>query len=258
MDGANMNAQVGLCSPGAIGAGVCHINLHKTFCIPHGGGGPGIGPIGVAKQLAPFLPDHPVIPVDNPDQAPDMVGKGSVSAAPYGSSAILPISYMYSKMMGSQGLKEATEQAILSTNYMASRLDGAFNILFRGSQGRSANEFILDLRPFKASCGICETDVAKRLLQFISYLCPPTRKTSATPRPLYYGGPKSPALRLEVHATWNKARATTLHLPHHSALTPMFMPVGTQASIKGLAPFQLTDPSVNAQVILANTYHLTL
>lgn len=166
MDGANMNAQVGLCSPGEIGADVCHLNLHKTFCIPHGGGGPGMGPIGVAKQLAPFLPDHPVISPPNPDLAPDMKGKGSVSAAPFGSSAILPISYMYIKMMGADGLREATEQAILNANYMAKRLEESYTILYRGAQGRCAHEFILDMRPFKSSCGISETDVAKRLQDY--------------------------------------------------------------------------------------------
>lgn len=167
MDGANMNAQVGLCSPGEIGADVCHLNLHKTFCIPHGGGGPGMGPIGVAKQLAPFLPDHPVISPPNPDKVDSKgIYTGCVSAAPYGSSAILPISYMYIKMMGSEGLREATEQAILNANYMAQRLEGEYNILYRGSKGRCAHEFILDLRPFKASCGISETDVAKRLQDY--------------------------------------------------------------------------------------------
>lgn len=167
MDGANMNAQVGLCSPGEIGADVCHLNLHKTFCIPHGGGGPGMGPIGVAKQLTPFLPNHPVIDPPNPDKkdAKGIVTR-CVAGAPFGSSAILPISYMYIKMMGSDGLKEATEQAILNANYMAKRLEGSYNILFRGSQGRCAHEFILDIRPFKSGCGISETDVAKRLQDY--------------------------------------------------------------------------------------------
>lgn len=167
MDGANMNAQVGLCSPGEIGADVCHLNLHKTFCIPHGGGGPGMGPIGVAKQLAPFLPDHPVISPPNPDKVDNKgIETGCVSAAPFGSSAILPISYMYIKMMGSEGLREATEQAILNANYMSKRLEGSFDVLYRGSQGRVAHEFIIDMRPFKASCGITETDVAKRLQDY--------------------------------------------------------------------------------------------
>lgn len=167
MDGANMNAQVGLCSPGEIGADVCHLNLHKTFCIPHGGGGPGMGPIGVAKQLAPFLPDHPVVSPPNPEASNRKgVHCGPVSGAPYGSSAILPISYMYIKMMGSQGLVDATKQAILNANYMSKRLEGNFNILYRGSRGRCAHEFIIDLRPFKASTGISETDVAKRLQDY--------------------------------------------------------------------------------------------
>lgn len=167
MDGANMNAQVGLCSPGEIGADVCHLNLHKTFCIPHGGGGPGMGPIGVAKQLAPFLPDHPVISPPNPDKVDNKgIQTGCVSAAPFGSSAILPISYMYIKMMGADGLREATEQAILNANYMAKRMEGSFDVLYRGSQGRVAHEFIIDMRPFKVSCGITETDVAKRLQDY--------------------------------------------------------------------------------------------
>lgn len=167
MDGANMNAQVGLTSPGLIGADVCHLNLHKTFCIPHGGGGPGMGPIGVAKQLAPFLPDHPVIPVVNEDKKDNKgLWCGPVCGAPYGSSAILPISYMFIKMMGSKGLKEATEGAILNANYMADRLDGMFKILYRGSQGRCAHEFIIDLRPLKDATGITETDVAKRLQDY--------------------------------------------------------------------------------------------
>jgi len=163
MDGANMNAQVGLCSPGEIGADVCHLNLHKTFCIPHGGGGPGMGPIGVAKQLAPFLPSHPVRDVAGTDKANAL---GPVSAAPYGSSAILPISWMYIKMMGSDGLKEATEYAILNANYMARRLEGAYPILYKGTKGRSAHEFIMDLRPLKEKTGITETDVAKRLQDY--------------------------------------------------------------------------------------------
>lgn len=169
MDGANMNAQVGLCSPGEIGADVCHLNLHKTFCIPHGGGGPGMGPIGVAKQLTPFLPNHPLISVKGSlgeSTGADGVELGPVSGAPFGSSAILPISYMYIKMMGTDGLREATENAILNANYMAKRLEGAYSILYRGSTGRVAHEFILDLRPFKASCGIGETDVAKRLQDY--------------------------------------------------------------------------------------------
>lgn len=160
MDGANMNAQVALTSPGFIGADVCHLNLHKTFCIPHGGGGPGVGSIGVAKHLAPFLPSHPVINI------PGTGITGAVSAAPYGSAAILPISWMYIKMLGSAGLKEATGAAILHANYMTKRLEGHYDILYKGSNGQVAHEFILDLRPFKANYNITEEDVAKRLQDY--------------------------------------------------------------------------------------------
>mmetsp|Transcript_9525 Transcript_9525/g.15607 ORF Transcript_9525/g.15607 Transcript_9525/m.15607 type:complete len:1041 (+) Transcript_9525:114-3236(+) len=160
MDGANMNAQVGLCRPGDIGADVCHLNLHKTFCIPHGGGGPGMGPIGVAKHLAPFLPSHPVIPCSGPEAV------GAVSAAPWGSASILPISWMYIHLMGGAGLTEATKFAILNANYMAVRLSKHYKVLYTGSKGRVAHEFILDLRPFKASAGVEPVDVAKRLVDF--------------------------------------------------------------------------------------------
>ncbi len=175
MDGANMNAQVGLCRPGDIGADVCHLNLHKTFCIPHGGGGPGMGPIGVAKHLAPFVPGHPVFKpsevladsrhergVDNAGTG----GVGPVSAAPFGSASILPISWVYIALMGAAGLKRATEVAILNANYMANRLEGHYAILFRGKQGRVAHEFIVDLRPFDKSAGIKPDDVAKRLMDY--------------------------------------------------------------------------------------------
>jgi glycine dehydrogenase len=160
MDGANMNAQVGLCRPGDFGADVCHLNLHKTFCIPHGGGGPGMGPICVAAHLAPFLPGHPVVPVGG-EQA-----IGPISAAPWGSAVILTISWVYIALMGAAGLKRATEVAILNANYMASRLSSQFAVLYQGSRGRVAHEFILDLRPFKASAGIEAEDVAKRLMDF--------------------------------------------------------------------------------------------
>lgn len=170
MDGANMNAQVGLTSPGLIGADVCHLNLHKTFCIPHGGGGPGVGSIGVAAHLAPFLPGHAVDPsASGPLCGSDLcVSKtaGAVAAAPFGSAAILPISWMYIKMLGAEGLKQATGFAILNANYMAARLNGAYDVLFVGKNGQCAHEFILDLRPLKAATGITEEDVAKRLQDY--------------------------------------------------------------------------------------------
>jgi glycine dehydrogenase len=160
MDGANMNAQVGLCRPGDIGADVCHLNLHKTFCIPHGGGGPGMGPIGVAKHLAPFLPGHPVVDLDH-DQA-----CGTVSAAPWGSSAILPISWAYIALMGYDGLAEASKVAILSANYIASRLAGHYHVLYTGPNGLVAHECIIDTRPFKASAGVDVEDIAKRIIDY--------------------------------------------------------------------------------------------
>ena len=163
MDGANMNAQVGLTSPGHIGADVCHLNLHKTFCIPHGGGGPGMGPIGVKAHLQPFLPSHPVVPMGEHGGARSF---GSVAAAPYGSAAILPISYSYIAMMGSKGLTNASKLAILNANYMAKRLEAHYPVLFRGRSGTVAHEFIIDLRPFKASAGIEAEDVAKRLIDY--------------------------------------------------------------------------------------------
>jgi glycine dehydrogenase len=160
MDGANMNAQVGLTSPATIGADVCHLNLHKTFCIPHGGGGPGMGPIGVASHLAPFLPGHAV--VDNGASRED----SAVSAAPWGSAGILPISYAYIRMMGGEGLTDATRVAILNANYIKARLAGHYEVLYTGSKGRCAHEMIIDLRPFKSSAGIEVTDVAKRLMDY--------------------------------------------------------------------------------------------
>ncbi|CAD7700824.1 unnamed protein product [Ostreobium quekettii] len=167
MDGANMNAQVGLTAPGVIGADVCHLNLHKTFCIPHGGGGPGMGPIGVKAHLAPFLPSHPVV---NTGGLPVPDGKldpfGTVSAAPFGSSLILPISYAYISMMGSKGLTEASKLAILNANYMACRLSSHYPILFKGKNGTCAHEFMIDVRPLKASAGIEESDIAKRLIDY--------------------------------------------------------------------------------------------
>jgi glycine dehydrogenase len=160
MDGANMNAQVGLCRPGGIGADVCHLNLHKTFCIPHGGGGPGMGPIAVAAHLAPFLPGHPVTGLGGPQAI------GPVSAAPYGSASILPISWMYIAMMGPAGLKRATQVAILSANYMAERLRPHYRVLYTGKSGRVAHEFIIDARSFKQSAGIEVEDIAKRLMDY--------------------------------------------------------------------------------------------
>jgi glycine dehydrogenase len=159
LDGANMNAQVGLCRPGDYGADVCHLNLHKTFCIPHGGGGPGMGPIGVGKHLAPFLPGHPLAVAKGHDVGP-------VSAAPQGSASILPISFAYIAMMGGEGLTRATQVAILNANYMAHRLEPHFPVLYRGARGRVAHEFILDCRPFKKSAGIEAEDIAKRLMDY--------------------------------------------------------------------------------------------
>ncbi|MBD3874401.1 aminomethyl-transferring glycine dehydrogenase [Stutzerimonas kunmingensis] len=160
MDGANLNAQVGLARPADIGADVSHMNLHKTFCIPHGGGGPGMGPIGVKAHLAPFVANHPVVELEGPQP-----GNGAVSAAPWGSASILPISWMYIVMMGPQ-LRDATEVAILGANYLANRLGDAFPVLYAGRNGRVAHECILDLRPLKAETGISEEDVAKRLMDY--------------------------------------------------------------------------------------------
>jgi glycine dehydrogenase len=160
MDGANMNAQVGLCRPGDIGADVCHLNLHKTFCIPHGGGGPGMGPIGVAAHLAPYLPDHPVVPLGIPKSC------GTISAAPWGSPSILPISWAYIAMMGPDGLTEATKVAILNANYIARRLSDLFPVLYSGPGGLVAHECILDTRSFKQSAGVEVEDISKRLIDF--------------------------------------------------------------------------------------------
>jgi len=169
MDGANMNAQVGLTSPGHIGADVCHLNLHKTFCIPHGGGGPGMGPIGVASQLVPFLPGHPVVAPRSGTQPPMASLQthpiGAVSAAPWGSASILVISWMYIRMMGPDGLKRATEFAILNANYVAKRLENYFPVLYKGGSGLVAHECILEFRTWK-KCGIEVEDVAKRLMDY--------------------------------------------------------------------------------------------
>jgi glycine dehydrogenase len=161
MDGANMNAQVGLTSPGAIGADVCHLNLHKTFCIPHGGGGPGVGPIGVAAHLVPHLPNHP----ERGDAGP-ATGYGPVSAAPFGSALILAISYAYIRMMGAPGLTKATSVAILNANYAASRLRTHFPILYTAPNGMVAHECIIDCRGFQAEAGVMVEDIAKRLQDF--------------------------------------------------------------------------------------------
>ena len=160
MDGANLNAQVGLARPADIGADVSHMNLHKTFCIPHGGGGPGMGPIGVRAHLAPFVANHPVVPIEGP-----LAQNGAVSAAPWGSASILPISWMYIAMMGPQ-LADASEVAILAANYLARHLSGAFPVLYTGRNERVAHECILDLRPLKTLTGISEEDVAKRLMDY--------------------------------------------------------------------------------------------
>ena len=158
MDGANLNAQVGITAPGYIGADVSHMNLHKTFAIPHGGGGPGMGPIGVAKHLAPFVANHSVRPIDDESK-----GQTAVSAAPYGSASILTISYMYIHMMGAKGLRQATQMALLNGNYLSKKLGEHYPILYSGQNGRVAHECIVDLRPIKAETGITEVDIAKRL-----------------------------------------------------------------------------------------------
>ena len=175
MDGANMNAQVGLTSPATIGADVCHLNLHKTFCIPHGGGGPGMGPIGVAKQLVPFLPGHVTVSssqlvaengrtTNNKQQTTN--SQGAVSAAPYGSASILTISYAYIALMGGKGLTNATKRAILNANYIKARLNGHYDTLYTGTNGRCAHEMIIDCRPFKTAVGIEVEDIAKRLMDY--------------------------------------------------------------------------------------------
>jgi glycine dehydrogenase len=160
LDGANMNAMVGLCRPGDIGADVCHLNLHKTFCIPHGGGGPGVGPIGVAKHLAPFLPGHALVKTGGERAI------GAVSAAPWGSASILPISMMYILMMGGEGLTYATKIAILNANYVAKRLSPHYPVLYKGKNGTIAHECIVDPRSLKQSAGVEVEDIAKRLMDY--------------------------------------------------------------------------------------------
>lgn len=161
MDGANMNAQVGIMQPAEVGADVLHMNLHKTFCIPHGGGGPGMGPIGLKSHLTPFIANHVVTPVPNAKE-----GMGAVSAAPFGSASILPISWMYITMMGSDGLRQATENALLKANYVATQLKDDYPVLYTGKNGRVAHECIIDIRPLKAESGITEVDIAKRLMDY--------------------------------------------------------------------------------------------
>ena len=160
MDGANMNAQVGLTSPGNIGADVCHLNLHKTFCIPHGGGGPGMGPIGVKKHLTPFLPGHPLVTTGGSKAI------HAVCSAPWSSASILLISYTYIRMMGTVGLENATKYAILNANYIKTRLDGYYDTLYSGTNGRCAHEMILDTRKFKNTSGVEVEDIAKRLMDY--------------------------------------------------------------------------------------------
>jgi glycine dehydrogenase len=161
LDGANLNALVGCAAPGKFGADVSHLNLHKTFCIPHGGGGPGVGPICVGQHLAPFLPGHSIVSMQG-----EFGSNRAISAAPWGSAGILPISWAYIAMMGRDGMKKATQVAILNANYIARRLSGAFPVLYTGRNGRVAHECIVDLRPFKEACGISEEDVAKRLIDY--------------------------------------------------------------------------------------------
>ncbi|MTB14378.1 MAG: glycine dehydrogenase (aminomethyl-transferring), partial [Actinobacteria bacterium] len=161
VDGANLNALVGLAQPGKFGADVSHLNLHKTFCIPHGGGGPGVGPVGVRAHLAPYLPNHPL-----DSEAGPLTGPGPISAAPFGSASILPIPWMYIRMMGAKGLTEATSIAILSANYIASELSNDYPVLYSGKSGRIAHECILDIRPLTKESGVTVDDIAKRLMDF--------------------------------------------------------------------------------------------
>jgi glycine dehydrogenase len=161
LDGANLNALVGFAAPGKFGADVSHLNLHKTFCIPHGGGGPGVGPICTGAHLAPFLSGHPVVEIPGAHSA-----NGAVAAAPWGSAGILPITWAYIVMMGREGMQKATQVAILNANYIAHRLSAVFPVLYTGQNGRIAHECIIDLRPFKQSSGISEEDVAKRLIDY--------------------------------------------------------------------------------------------
>ncbi len=161
LDGANLNAMVGVAKPGSFGSDVSHLNLHKTFTIPHGGGGPGVGPIGVAAHLVPFLPNHPVVPEAGP-----ATGPGPIAAAPWGSAGILPISWAYIALMGSEGLRKATEAAIIGANYVAKRLDPHYPVLYRGANGLVAHECIIDLREISKASHVSVDDVAKRLMDY--------------------------------------------------------------------------------------------
>jgi glycine dehydrogenase len=161
VDGANLNALVGLARPADFGADVGHLNLHKTFTIPHGGGGPGVGPVGAKSHLAPFLPNHPLL-----EQAGPETGIGPISGSPFGSAGILPIPYAYIRLMGAQGLKDATRVAILSANYIARRLDPYFPVLYTGAGGRVAHECIVDIRPLTKGTGVTAEDIAKRLADY--------------------------------------------------------------------------------------------
>ncbi len=161
VDGANLNALVGVARPGWFGGDVSHLNLHKTFCIPHGGGGPGVGPVAAREHLAAFLPNHPLVPEAGPSTGP-----GPIAGAPWGSASILPISWAYIALMGPDGLRRATEVAILNANYLADRLNEAFPVLYTGDHDRVAHECILDLRPLTATTGVTVDDVAKRLIDF--------------------------------------------------------------------------------------------
>ena len=162
MDGANMNAMLGICRPAEIGADVMHLNLHKTFAIPHGGGGPGMGPIGVKPHLLPFLPDHPVVSCNRGGSSP----LGTVAAAPYGSPLILTVSWACMRLLGRHGLRRSTQVAILNANYIAHRLDPHYPVVYKGARGRVAHECIIDIRPIKEACGVTVEDLAKRLVDY--------------------------------------------------------------------------------------------
>ncbi|CUA81439.1 glycine dehydrogenase (decarboxylating) alpha subunit [Gulbenkiania indica] len=226
MDGANLNAQVGVTRPADIGADVSHMNLHKTFCIPHGGGGPGMGPIGLKAHLAPFMANHVVAEVPGAQ-----AGQSAVSAAPFGSASILPISYMYIAMMGAEGMKQATENALLNANYIARRLGEHYPVLYTGANGRVAHECIIDLRPLKAASGITEVDVAKRLMDYgfhaptMSFPVPgtlmiePTESESKAELDRFIDAMAS--IRREIdkvqNGTWPKDNNPLVNAPHSKA-----------------------------------------